>query len=116
MRLFLFFQIFLLFPTATHAHERAPFNCPDLVESTIGMTQCADRNIRASDQILKKRLTKENFHKWKKIRSEVCYDAYGWKPEFGGTIHPVNLLRCSQILNDALIEGSENIGEIRSWD
>ena len=116
MSLILFLQILLLFPIATHAHERAPFNCPDLVESTIGMTQCTDRNIRTSDLILKKRLTKKNFQKWKEIRSEVCDDAYGWKPEFGGTIHPVNLLRCVEALNDALIEGSENMGKIRRWD
>ena len=116
LRLFLFVQIFFLFPTATHAHERAIFNCSDLVETTIGMTQCADRNIRASDQILKKRLTKENFYKWKETRSEVCNDAYGWKPEFGGTIHPVVLLRCNESLNDALIEGSESLGKIRTWD
>ena len=116
MRLFLFFHIFLWLTTATHAHERAPFNCPDLVESTIGMTQCTDRNIRTSDLILKKRLTKKNFQKWKEIRSEVCDDAYGWEPEFGGTIQPVVLLRCNESLNDALIEGSESLGQRRTWD
>ena len=116
MRLFIFFQILLLFPTATHAHERATFNCPDLVETTIGMTKCADRNIKASDQILKKRLTIKNFKRWKETRSEVCYDAYGWKPEFGGTIHPVVLLRCNETLNEALILGSESLGKTRPWD
>ena len=107
---------FLLAPISIHAHERASFNCPDLIETTIGMRDCAVRNIRASDEILKKRLNNINLKKWKEIRREVCVDAYGWKPEFGGTIHPVILLRCNQTLNNALIEGSESLGKIRSWD
>ena len=111
MKRFLIAVITLLcLPISSHAHPRSDwFECSDLDDSTVGMSLCTLRKIKTSDEILKKRLTRQNFQKWKELRRKVCFDAYGWKPELKGTLHPLNLDRCNAWLNKALIDGSSSI-------
>ena len=90
----------------------AMLSCPG--QNTLEMQACEAQELAKSDEILKEKVTEEDFTDWANTREKFCL--LSKKTLLGGSIYGQLLLRCSHKMNQALINQFSSLADAPNND
>ena len=90
----------------------AMLSCPG--QNTLEMQACEAQELAKSDEILKERITEEDFADWANTREKFCL--LSKKTLLGGSIYGQLLLSCSHKMNQALINEFSSLADAPNND